>query len=132
MEPRATAMLRPVLSRPIPSRAVPARGLSDSEQERLLRLLDTRIALVLASEPQGDQLRRHVRALRDRLAVQQLDRRTLSEVAHVVDALAPRRTIDGEPMVRRMTAAAEDAVHRWTRRAAPCAAGLAGLLVWLV
>lgn len=103
-----------------------------SEQERLLRLLDTRIALVLASEPQGDQLRQHVRALRARLAVQKLDRRTLQEVASVVDALAPRRTIDGAPMARRMTAAAEHAADRWARRATPYAAGLAGLLVWLV
>ena len=103
-----------------------------SEQERLLRLPDTRIALVLASEPHGDQLRRHVRALRQRLAVQQLDRRTLKEVAEVVDSLAPRRTIDGEPMTGRMAAAADEAVRHWTHRAAPCAAGLAGLLVWLV
>jgi hypothetical protein len=107
-------------------------GLRAGEQERLLRLLDTRIALVLASEPRGDQLRRHVAALRERLAVQQIDRRTLKEVAQVVDALAPRRTIDGEPMARRITSAAEDAYAHWTRRAAPCAAGLAGLLVWLV
>lgn len=105
---------------------------SSREQERLLRLLDTRIALVLASEPQGEQLRRHVRALREQLAVQQFDRRTLKEVAAVIDALAPRRTIDGEPMTRRITAAAEDTYLRWTRRAAPCAAGLAGLLVWFV
>ena len=111
-------MPNPAPIRAIPSRMTFSRGLPDSEQDRLLRLLDTRIALVLASEPQGDQLRRHVRALRDRLAAQQLDRRTLKEVAQVVDALAPRRTIDGEPMARRMTAAAEDAYHRWTRRAA--------------
>jgi hypothetical protein len=115
-----------------PARPRPVRGLPDSEQERLLRLLDTRIALILASEPQGDQLRRHMAALRERLAVQQFDRRTLNEVAQVIDALAPRRTIEGEPMARRITTAAEDVYQRWTRRAAPCAAGLAGLLVWLV
>lgn len=108
------------------------RPAAAQEQERLLRLLDTRIALVLASEPQGDQLRRHVRALRARLAVQELDRQTLAEIAAVVDSLAPRRTIDGEPMARRLGTAAEDAYHRWARRAGPCAAGLAGLLVWLV
>ena len=125
-------MLHRLTSPAAPARPLHARGLPDSEQERLLRLLDTRIALILASEPQGDQLRRHMAALRERLAVQRLDRRTLNEVAHIVDALAPRRTIDGEPMARRITTAAEDAYQRWTRRAAPCAAGLAGLLVWLV
>lgn len=125
-------MLHRLTSPAAPARPLLARGLPDSEQERLLRLLDTRIALILASEPQGDQLRRHMAALRERLAVQRLDRRTLNEVAQVIDALAPRRTIDGEPMARRITTAAEDAYQRWTRRAAPCAAGLAGLLVWLV
>jgi hypothetical protein len=125
-------MLHPLTSPAALTRPLLARGLPDSEQERLLRLLDTRIALILASEPQGDQLRRHMAALRERLAVQQLDRRTLNEVAHIVDALAPRRTIDGEPMARRITTAADDAVRHWTHRAAPCAAGLAGLLVWLV
>ncbi|MBK1670894.1 hypothetical protein CKO28_23055 [Rhodovibrio sodomensis] len=129
---KAETMPRPVPSRPITPPGLPSRPVPSGEQDRLLRLLDTRIALVLASEPQGEQLRRHVRALRARLAVQQLDRRTLNEVAEVVDALAPRRTIDGEPMARRMAATAERTYQRWTRRAAPCAAGLAGLLVWLV
>ena len=50
----------------------------------------------------------------------------------MIDSLAPRRTIDGEPMTRRISAAAEHAGPRWPRRAATCAAGLAGLVVLFV
>ncbi len=108
------------------------RPVPSSEQEQLLRLLDTRIALVLASQPHGARLRHQMRALRDRMAVEPPDRRTLADVAAVIDSLAPRRTIDGEPMTRRISAAAEHAGPRWPRRAATCAAGLAGLVVLFV
>ncbi|MBK1696274.1 hypothetical protein [Rhodovibrio salinarum] len=113
------------------------RPATASQQDQLLRLLDTRIALILASQPQGEQLRRHVLALRARLAVQQLDEGTLHKAASLIDSLAPRTTIDGEPMSQQRQAGgrqtgAKGAPAHWTHRAAPCVAGLAGLLVLFV
>lgn len=68
------------------------------QQDELLRLLDTRMACLLVDRPATELLRRQLFALRDRLARERLDRATLREVDTAVRALAPRQTIDGEPL----------------------------------
>jgi hypothetical protein len=102
------------------------------DRQQAMRLLDTRLAIVLASEPGNVRLRAQVDALRARLSVTRPDRRTLAEVAEVVDQLSPRRTIDGARMPHPRPATPARGVRRWPRTAGPYAAGLAGLLVLLV
>lgn len=68
------------------------------QQEAVLRLLDTRMACLLVDRPSTEVLRRNLFALREKLARDRLDPKTLRKVEVTVRALAPRRTIDGAPL----------------------------------